>query len=295
MQHLIHYLHTGLAEWVTMKTLHTSCDIDTTYYPFDSQVCTVQLYVYGYHGKIQFSPLNFNESHLAVYQPHSTWAITDYSVLNPDGPNITIIYHLQRNPRYMIVNFLVPLLVLAFLNPLVFLLPADSGERLGFTMTIMLALSVCLTELGSYLPQNSDPIPRITYTIMLLYVLSAFSVILLFVSARVFNIPDTKPVPKAIRIFVLCSRKLVCQTSDDRHYLRNGRSNEEESLPLNERCQPPTRQVDGENKDVKAQSVKDTSGESKVRWQDFSRCFDIFLLVFMYVVKLSFVLMFMKQ
>ena len=43
---------------------------------------------------------------------------------------------MKRKPLYHIFNIILPPLVIGLLNVFVFLLPADSGERVGFSTTM---------------------------------------------------------------------------------------------------------------------------------------------------------------
>ena len=45
--------------------------------------------------------------------------------------------------------------MLALLGPLVFVLPVESGEKIGFALTILLSLSVVLTILSDHIPPIS--------------------------------------------------------------------------------------------------------------------------------------------
>jgi hypothetical protein len=48
-----------------------------------------------------------------------------------------VTLQVKRQPLYYTVMVVIPTLLFAVLNPLVFLLPVESGERVGFSVTIL--------------------------------------------------------------------------------------------------------------------------------------------------------------
>ena len=51
---------------------------------------------------------------------------------------------------------------MVFLNTMVFVLPTESGERVGYAITCLLSLSVYMTFASEGLPDSSKPLPIIT-------------------------------------------------------------------------------------------------------------------------------------
>ena len=295
-QRLIQYRSNGEASWMTLKTFETVCELDTTY-PFDEQRCSVELFIYGHFHTLKFRPYLFEEYHLSAYRGEGTWNVTDHYISNQNSPNVTITYHLKRNPRYMIVNFLVPLFVLALLNPLVFLLPANSGERIGYSVTIMLALSVYMTLLEEYLPKNSDRIPLITYIIMIWYILGAVTVSVLFISARIYNRSIGKPIPRFLQVFVLVIRRLFCINCTCRHEVI---TNEDETVAWLDEQGDSNGEQKSENADEKI-AIKNRTKTTKAKchkpisWHSVSKALDLLFMTFIYVVKILFFVILMSM
>ena len=65
---------------------------------------------------------------------------------------------LERNSGYYMTNVIVPVILLGTFNVFTFVLPADSGEKIGYTMTVFLSFAVFLTVVSSELPQTSGSI-----------------------------------------------------------------------------------------------------------------------------------------
>ena len=53
------------------------------------------------------------------------------------------------------VNMVLPVIILAVLGAFVFVLPVESGEKIGFALTILLSMSVVMTIVSDNIPPIS--------------------------------------------------------------------------------------------------------------------------------------------
>jgi hypothetical protein len=56
--------------------------------------------------------------------------------------SVSFYIKLQRRPLFHIINTLFPVALMAVLIAMVFKLPVDSGEKIGFSLTVLLAYAV---------------------------------------------------------------------------------------------------------------------------------------------------------
>ena len=75
--------------------------------------------------------------------------VRTYSVINF---TITI----KRNPSHYISSTILPVLATSVLSSLVFILPVESGEKVGYTLTVLLAEAVLLTHVQDSMPSSSQ-------------------------------------------------------------------------------------------------------------------------------------------
>jgi len=68
---------------------------------------------------------------------------------------------LMRRAEFYVINIVLPILLMSFLNVMVFYLPADAGEKMSYSLTVLLALAVFLTLIADSMPNTS------THTAML--------------------------------------------------------------------------------------------------------------------------------
>ena len=198
--------HIGQASWASSVTLKASCSIDIKWFPFDSQTCT-----------LTFGSQSYSRSRLDLTfrrQPNSTQGIRgNYHVNNGDW-NITKVssrrtenkYDFSPEPfavieytldltrlyQYYLLYLVLPCLGLVVFAPFMFYLPADSGERTGFGVTVVLALSVYLLVISDKLPEKSDKTPLIGALYIVLFFLLVIAMIFGIITTHLC-LKTTKP------------------------------------------------------------------------------------------------------
>ena len=80
---------------------------------------------------------------------------------------VRINLNFTRLRPFYIINLIVPSLLFSVCMILAFLLPTDSGERLGYSLTILLSYTVLLTITTDMLPTTSKQTPVISKNIPL--------------------------------------------------------------------------------------------------------------------------------
>ncbi|GFO48629.1 acetylcholine receptor subunit alpha [Plakobranchus ocellatus] len=83
---------------------------------------------------------------------------------------------LKRRPAFFVINILLPVNLIAILDILVFLIPIESGERIGVSLTVLLSQTVYMSITSTYLPTASDSIPLVVFFLMIMTVMAVFTV-----------------------------------------------------------------------------------------------------------------------
>ena len=81
-----------------------------------------------------------------------------------------VTIQLRRRPLFYTFILVIPNVLLYLLSTLVFLLPVDSGEKLSFIATILLAETVTVGTLSSILPSSSMKIPVLLQFVILIVI-----------------------------------------------------------------------------------------------------------------------------
>jgi hypothetical protein len=104
---------------------------------------------------------------------------------------------LQRRPQFIVINMVTPVIVLTFLNCLVFLLPPSCGEKLTLCISILLSFAVFMTVIKDSMPTSSLSVSYVAMFIALSLQLglSGLAVLLTILIIRVSARPDNQVVP----------------------------------------------------------------------------------------------------
>ena len=185
--------HAGL--WYPMNIVSTGCIINIEYYPFDTQKCAFWFLLADYFNtEVQLHAVNV-EPPLRYYLDSPIWNLTKAKA----SANALVLYAVNltvtRKPTFIIIIVIIPIMLLSLMSIMVFLLPPDSGERMSYSITLLLALMVFLTIVSDNLPKTSSPLPILSYFIGLHVLLSALITFATILNLRLFYKDEHEPVP----------------------------------------------------------------------------------------------------
>lgn len=221
-----------------------TCDIDSSHFPFDTQVCKMDMLSWGHSiNTMRFIPGTIFTDLLAS---NSKWEITNaiiyndtYGALNIAGFNLNFTF--KRRSFFFVINLLLPVDFLGFLNIFVFVLPQDSGERIGFCITALLAVVVFLTIAQGLLPSTATPRLASMYELLIQNMcLSGCIVVSVIFGSWIYHRSDDTPIPNWIRKLVNCvcckrktgnsvtriNEKNVVRSLNNSHESNNGVTND---------------------------------------------------------------------
>ena len=236
------------------SVLHTACDVDVTLFPFDSQYCQVEFGLYGVRPKE--INITAHEADTSLYLENNAWILTRISVEVEKTSYLQLVRYtltIERRYTFYILNLYSPVLILVLLNAMVFVIPADSGERIGYAITCMLSLSVYMTVATDNLPDSSKPLPIITVVLLMYVMISAFISMATIIGLNL-HLHDNSNSPSGFLVKAFClSRNSLCVKAKVTDLL------EAESTETTEEC-------------------KEKRGEAS--WRDIATKFDKFCFIF---------------
>ncbi|KAH3828980.1 acetylcholine receptor subunit alpha-1-B-like [Dreissena polymorpha] len=197
-------LQTAQVNWKPRMIAKAACEPDMTYFPFDQQNCELSFTTWFQNRSILTLTLGSSEWNLDNYDVNGVWEIEETTaeiseVGGYDYAKFTIKFN--RNPMYFVINLVFPVLLLSLLSGFVFILPAASGERVGFGITCFLSFMVLLQTIMIYMPQTSSPMSLFCYYVILMLLFSGFLSIVTILLLKVSNDSGTD-VPKWLVHFV---------------------------------------------------------------------------------------------
>ncbi|XP_050985594.1 neuronal acetylcholine receptor subunit alpha-10a [Labeo rohita] len=211
--------HDGQIMWDAPAITKSSCKVDVSFFPFDAQQCRLTYGSWTYNGN-QLDILNAMESaDLADLVDNVEWEVLGmpakrniilYGCCADPYPDVTYTLKLKRRASFYVFNLLIPCVMISFLAPLGFYLPADSGEKVSLGVTVMLALTVFQLLVAEIMPP-SENVPLIgKYYIATMTMITASTALTIFIMNIHHCGPEAKPVPNWAKTFILQYLARIC-------------------------------------------------------------------------------------
>lgn len=200
----------GNASMVVTGELIGYCDVDILYFPMDEKTCCFPLIAPNNEAaELQLSLLNENietTSSLA----HGEWNIIGsgaYTILYKEGDigievmGLHFELRLRRRPMLVLIHTTTPLFLIALLNMMIYVVPIESGERISFSVTVLLALIFFTSNIGDSIPHTALNVPILSMVTAALITLCTVNVIISVIFSRIAS-EKIKPVSGCIHSFV---------------------------------------------------------------------------------------------
>ncbi|XP_013406817.1 acetylcholine receptor subunit beta-type acr-2 isoform X5 [Lingula anatina] len=179
----------------------SSCQLDVKYFPFDEQICdmyfgswTYNSEEFGFDWYISYYAdgsvfWNYSNTDLMDYMPSGIWGIVDgegkiIEIEKGNTKTTRVIYTLKirRKTLFYIVNLIIPCMLIATLSVFNFYLPAEAGEKITLTISVLVSLVFFIILVSKLLPPNSEAVPLIAeflFFTFLMNIISVFNTVIL--------------------------------------------------------------------------------------------------------------------
>ncbi|XP_060561721.1 neuronal acetylcholine receptor subunit alpha-10-like [Ruditapes philippinarum] len=161
----------GKIEAWSYLQIEIGISLDIYKYPFDTQICDFE-FISWIHSNSRIDLYDIHESENTdpskLSRQNGEWDMikVDRYRFNKTYDNyvtnFTMIRYritLRRKWQYTIWNLIAPVVLTSLLNPLSFLLPVESGERISLSNTVFLTLAVFFSIVNDSLPKTSEEVP----------------------------------------------------------------------------------------------------------------------------------------
>ncbi|XP_048107923.1 neuronal acetylcholine receptor subunit alpha-7 isoform X2 [Alosa alosa] len=127
-----------------------------------------------------------------------------YECCKEPYPDVTFTVTMRRRTLYYALNLLIPCVLISGLALLVFLLPADSGEKISLGITVLLSLTVFMLLVAEIMPATSDSVPLIAqYFSSTMMIVGLSVVVTVLVLQFHHHDPQAGKMPKWVRVVLL--------------------------------------------------------------------------------------------
>ncbi|XP_060062771.1 acetylcholine receptor subunit beta-type unc-29-like [Ylistrum balloti] len=198
-------MHTGNIVWRPFEVFETNCDIDITKFPFDTQVCKLVFRLWASQPLDVKFELSEPALKMDTYKESSVWDLDSAEVMLQNG-NVVVLLTLDRRPQYYILSLLCPIILLSLLDIFTFVIPANSGEKLGYSMTAYVAFAVFFTIINSSLPINSRTTSYMAVFVISLLIKGTTIVMVTAIQVRVHQRTSKTDLPQYLRRVIEISR-----------------------------------------------------------------------------------------
>lgn len=211
----VRYTNDGSAFWGASDLFMVACSADVTYYPHDTQNCNARFGPPYYNTReMIIQPAN-EEIDTRFYFDTGIWelksGILTREVYQDIGAQYLILkFSIQRRSLFYVITLVAPIIIISFCNVLAFLIPPETGERVGFSVTILLSITVFMTIVSDILPMNSIPsLSILVVSIFVDLVVSTFITAVSIVSTRIHQRVDWN-IPRWLRRLTMSCLCIKC-------------------------------------------------------------------------------------
>ncbi|KAG7461670.1 hypothetical protein MATL_G00193580 [Megalops atlanticus] len=214
--------YNGEITWDSPAITKSSCVVDVSYFPFDNQQCNLTFGSWTYNGNQVDITMGMDSGDLSDFVENVEWEchgmpatknVIMYGCCSDPYPDITYTVLLKRRSSFYIFNLLIPCVMISFLAPLGFYLPADSGEKVSLGVTVLLALTVFQLMVAESMPP-SESVPLIgewsaallrigKYYIATMTMITASTALTIFIMNIHFCGAEAKPVPYWAKVLII--------------------------------------------------------------------------------------------
>ncbi|XP_023674173.1 neuronal acetylcholine receptor subunit alpha-7-like isoform X1 [Paramormyrops kingsleyae] len=201
----------GYCQYIPPGILKSTCYIDVRWFPFDVQKCDLKFGSWTHNGWLL--DLQILAVDTSTYIPNGEWDLVEvpakrnelyYECCKEPYPDITFTVVMRRRTLYYGLNLLIPCVLISGLALLVFLLPADSGEKISLGITVLLSLTVFMLLVAEIMPATSDSVPLIAQYFASIMMIVGFSVVVTVLVLQFHHHdPQGGKMPKWVRVVLL--------------------------------------------------------------------------------------------
>ncbi|KAL4232366.1 hypothetical protein ACF0H5_009935 [Mactra antiquata] len=203
----------GNVTWRPFQVFESACEVHVTFFPFDKTTCDLNFVIWSNTKTavtIEKGSVGLNTE---FYETNSEWDLlstTARSYTTSKSTGVTFSVEIKRKPLHYLLNILLPVIMLGILNVFVFILPASSGEKTGYSVTAFLSFAVFLTIISTELPRNSTDISTFSAYLFIMTLVSTIMVVFTLIQLRISIRDDSRPVSRYWNAVTRCVKRVQC-------------------------------------------------------------------------------------
>ncbi|XP_012941925.2 neuronal acetylcholine receptor subunit alpha-5-like [Aplysia californica] len=229
---IVEVRHTGEVRTLQSLQMVTSCFLDLTYFPSDTQNCSVILQALNNGEQIIIHSMSSNFSSFDI-ETNTEWTLEsscesmirwDNGFQN-DSKFIVFYFFLRRRSTFYIVNIVMPIALTSLMSLVVFLIPPSSGEKISFLVALFVSLTVFLMLVSNMLPRSLNEVPKLNTFVVIAMTKCFLVLIATVVVLRRYHWEQERGVaknPTRRRAHKISQTDQLSSMPDERRFWRSG-------------------------------------------------------------------------
>ena len=196
----------GMATRVVARKYITFCQLDMRFYPADEHTCSFEFVSVYYPASQMKLVSNVDEVDLSYLGSHGEWTAKEAYVrqkfrqnLEYTAAGIECVYIMARQSGFTVLHKAVPLFILKFADIFIHIVPLNSGERISYAVTLLLAFVFWQAIVTEELPQNSSKISIFSIIMTVCMTVSGISTVTSVILCRIAHFDEDRPVPEFLK------------------------------------------------------------------------------------------------
>lgn len=194
--YLVTVTQDGFVTFTPGGVMEATCPTDVSKFPYDIQSCTIEFLAWSTRASVVQLLAKYDRIFFGYFTANSDWVVIENSasveVIRNSVYSYKVNISLKREPTYYAVVILIPTMVFCLLNPMVFLLPVESGERVSLAMTMLLSYAIFLTLVTNSIPATSNPMCFLLIMLIVIIVISGLILLFVIITLKCYYGETTK-------------------------------------------------------------------------------------------------------
>lgn len=175
--------HVSLSEAMESIIL---CTFNVKNFPFDTQICTFTFFASTKRSHSLKIMLNQSSFDSRYFIGNEEWDLISTNVQN-NAWKLEMNIVLRRRPLFLTLTLVFPIITLSFMNVFCYVLPIESGEKMGMSVALFLTFAVFGSILSDAMPKDSENISIFIVYVIVQIFLSGLSVVLETIVLRIYH------------------------------------------------------------------------------------------------------------
>lgn len=199
----------GRSMWSSPSLFKAICEIDVAFFPLDQQTCRLKFGSWTYDSsKLKLTTKENATFPSSDYIKNGEWGIYKVETKTSDHTyefgekymDVTMTIDMKRQHLDYMINLVIPCLMISCMTFLGFILPPESGERVGLSITVLLAMTVFQQLTSEIMPSYGFPLLGQYYFATILEIGGALLITTIILN---FYHRTNRHMPGWLRVFLL--------------------------------------------------------------------------------------------